>query len=471
MDHERPPPHSPPSPRPEGLWGGRQRPLEEPEAPALASDFLSIESSDLEPSMKPEIIRKIHLRLRRGLDGILIGLLVLSLSASQPLLSFEDRLSLQLAGHGFDFITWLLSVWWEKWLLDAAAPQAFLDEATQGRAIQGFIRYLEATQQAEAELEHRMAGPEPVDPSALEKLRHQWEVQHQRMEAIRPLTEAILAEQLATLLHREGLTFLGYPIPPVSLRLTAMPNLLVVSPRDRIVQKAALPLQADLTADEMDRIERRVDGAFNVSSLVVPLGGLALYPAMIMETPSLPYLTEAIAHEWTHHWLFLWPLGWFYDRPEARTINETAADLVGKAVGRAWLARFYPERLPPPVTDTGSPPAPGERPAFHFGRELAQTRAVVERLLARGEIRRAELYMEARRRVFLEHGYLIRKLNQAYFAFYGAYAAEEGAAGAEDPIGPRVRQLWEQSPSLRAFLFRIAFITDLAGLRRALGEP
>ncbi|WP_322799041.1 hypothetical protein, partial [Thermoflexus sp.] len=88
-----------------------------------------------------------------------------------------------------------------------------------------------------------------------------------------------------------------------------------------------------------------------------------------------------------------------------------------------------------------------------------------------GEIRRAELYMEARRRVFLEHGYFIRKLNQAYFAFYGAYAAEEGAAGVEDPIGPRVRRLWEQSPSLRAFLFRVALITDLAGLRRALGEP
>ncbi len=421
--------------------------------------------------MKPEIARKIRPHLRRGLDGILIGLLVLRLSASQPLLSFEDRLSLQLAGRGFDFATWLLSVWWEKWILDAAAPQAFLDEAAQDRVIRGFVRHMEAAQQAAADLEQRMAGPEPVDPSALKELRHRWEIQHQKLEALRPLTEAILAEQLATLLHREGLTFLGYPIPPVNLRLTAMPNLLVISPRDRIVQQATLPLQADLTADEMDRIERRVDGAFNVSSLVVPLGGLALYPAMIMETPSLPYLTEAIAHEWTHHWLFLWPLGWFYDRPEARTINETAADLVGKALGQAWLARFYPDALPPPAADTPLPSAqPEERPVFHFGRELAKTRTVVERLLSRGEIRRAELYMEARRRVFLEHGYVIRKLNQAYFAFYGAYAAEEGAAGVEDPIGPRVRRLWEQSPSLRAFLFRIALITDLAGLRQALGE-
>ncbi len=423
--------------------------------------------------MKLKTSRKLHTHLRRGLDGILIGLLALSLSASQPLLSFEDRLSLEVAGHGFDFITWLLSVWWEKLVLDAAAPQAFLDPAAQDRAIRSWARHLEAAQQAAADLERRMVGLGPMDPARLQELRARWEAEHQNMEALRPLVEAILAEQLAVLLHQEGLTLLGYPIPPVNLRLTAMPNLLVVSPRDRILQQATLPLQADLTADEMDRIERHVDGAFNVSSLVVPLGGLALYPAMIMETPSISYLAEAVAHEWTHHWLFMWPLGWFYDRPETRTINETVADIVGKALGQAWMKRFFPDQLPPPGSVDAHPSASGdeEATAFHFGRELAQTRSVVERLLARGEIRRAELYMEARRRVFLEHGHFIRKLNQAYFAFYGAYAAEEGAAGAEDPIGPRVRRLWEQSTSLRAFLFRVAFLTDLASLRQALGEP
>lgn len=318
--------------------------------------------------MKPETFRRIRPHLRRGLDGILIGLLALSLSASQPILSFEDRVSLQLSGRGFDLATWLLSVWWEKLILDTAAPQAFLDEAAQDRALRGFLHHLEAAQGAAADLEHRIAGPEPADPTILEELRRRWEAEHRKLEALRPLAEAILAEQLAVLLHREGLTLLGYPIPPVNLHLTAMPNLLVVSPRDRIVQQAALPLQADLTADEMDRIERRVDGAFNVSSLVVPLGGLALYPAMIMETPSISYLTEAVAHEWTHHWLFMWPLGWFYDRPETRTINETAADLVGKALGRAWLARFYPEDLPrPPPIRTRPPPRRNDRRSISAG--------------------------------------------------------------------------------------------------------
>jgi hypothetical protein len=409
--------------------------------------------------------------LRIGLSLGLVALLTLSLPASEPSRSLETRLTLLLQGESFYFPEWALQAWAEKLLLSVANPQAFLDDETQRRAVRRYLRRLSEAREAAAALEREVSAPTPPEPEAIAALRRQWEAAHGRAQALRPLAEAILSEQLGVILAQEGLALLGQPIPPVQIRLTAMPNLLVLSPRERIALITSFPLRADLTADEMDRLERRVDGQLNLSSLVVPLGGLAFYPAMIMEATGLPELTEIIAHEWTHHWLFMGPLGWFYDRPEARTINETVADLAGKAMGRAWLARFYPEDLPSPPADAAPAPAPPERPAFDFGRELAKTRTVVERLLAQGEVRRAELYMEARRRVFVAHGYALRKLNQAYFAFYGAYAAEEGAAGAEDPIGPRVRRLWAQSPSLRAFLFRMLFITDLAGLRRALGEP
>jgi hypothetical protein len=409
--------------------------------------------------------------LRIGLSLGLVALLTLSLPASEPSRSLETRLTLLLQGESFYFPEWALQAWAEKLLLSVANPQAFLDDETQRRAVRRYLQRLSEAREAAAALEREVSAPTLPEPEAIAALRRQWEAAHGRAQALRPLAEAILSEQLGVILAQEGLALLGQPIPPVQIRLTAMPNLLVLSPRERIALTTSFPLRADLTADEMDRLERRVDGQLNLSSLVVPLGGLAFYPAMIMEATGLPELTEIIAHEWTHHWLFMGPLGWFYDRPEARTINETVADLAGKAMGRAWLARFYPEDLPSPPADAAPAPASPERPAFDFGRELAKTRTVVERLLAQGEVRRAELYMEARRRVFVAHGYALRKLNQAYFAFYGAYAAEEGAAGAEDPIGPRVRRLWAQSPSLRAFLFRMLFITDLAGLRRALGEP
>ena len=53
--------------------------------------------------------------------------------------------------------------------------------------------------------------------------------------------------------------------------------------------------------------------------------------------------------------------------------------------------------------------------------------------------------MEARRRIFWENGYKIRKLNQAYFAFYGAYADKPFSAAGADPVGNDVRLLRARS--------------------------
>jgi hypothetical protein len=78
--------------------------------------------------------------------------------------------------------------------------------------------------------------------------------------------------------------------------------------------------------------------------------------------------------------------------------------------------------------------------------------------------------MEAQRRVFVNHGYAIRKLNQAYFAFYGGYQNEPGAGGT-DPIGPAVEELRALSPDLLAWLQTVRGITTrdqlLAALSRA----
>ena len=61
--------------------------------------------------------------------------------------------------------------------------------------------------------------------------------------------------------------------------------------------------------------------------------------------------------------------------------------------------------------------------------------------------------MEARRQELNGRGFGIRRLNQAYFAFYGSYA--EGPAGSS-PLAGRVRSLREASPVSGAFLQAIA---------------
>jgi hypothetical protein len=96
------------------------------------------------------------------------------------------------------------------------------------------------------------------------------------------------------------------------------------------------------------------------------------------------------------------------------------------------------------------------------------TRLNTDRLLAADKIKQAEFYMELRRRFFWDNGYHLRKLNQAYFAFYGAYADQPGGAAGEDPVGAAVRNLRAQSPTLADFLNRISLMWKFDQLQRAI---
>jgi hypothetical protein len=76
--------------------------------------------------------------------------------------------------------------------------------------------------------------------------------------------------------------------------------------------------------------------------------------------------------------------------------------------------------------------------------------------------------MEARRRIFVEHGYRhLRKLNQAYFAFHGSYAIGPGAV---DPIGPLLKRLRLRHDSLKSFIDAVQAITTYKDLERILAE-
>ena len=98
--------------------------------------------------------------------------------------------------------------------------------------------------------------------------------------------------------------------------------------------------------------------------------------------------------------------------------------------------------------------------------EMHETRVTADRLLAEGKIDQAESYMEMRRRFLWDNGYHIRKLNQAYFAFYGAYADQPGGAAGEDPVGAAVRLLRADSPSLADFINRIAWMWNYEQLKK-----
>jgi hypothetical protein len=101
---------------------------------------------------------------------------------------------------------------------------------------------------------------------------------------------------------------------------------------------------------------------------------------------------------------------------------------------------------------------------------MFETRVTTDNLLVEGKIGEAEAYMEERRQLLWENGYHIRKLNQAYFAFHGAYADLPGGSAGDDPVGDAVRELWERIDSPQEFLWTISWLDDFGDLQKVLDE-
>jgi hypothetical protein len=373
----------------------------------------------------------------------------------------------------FNFLSWSLSAMWSKVNHFALGVDNYMQPEDRQSVVLDYLDLVRQIQRVEAQLNTIFADPHITDPQAATlELQKELDILHQKQVNSRPLVEGIIQAQVSVVVAELELGLGGQPIPPILYHSTPLPTALVVSPRDTIYQEALISLEPDLAVEQRVSLEDQVDRNLNFSSLVVNIGGIGIYPTMIMQTTNLNYLTEIVAHEWIHNFFTLRPLGLYYfSSPELRTINETAATIGGKEIGHLVMERFYPELLPPP-----QPPEPSDieepplAPVFDFRAEMHRTRLEVDELLAKGKIEEAEAYMEQRRIFFWEHGYQIRKLNQAYFAFHGAYADHpEGPAG-EDPVGEAVRHLYQQSPSLSHFLQQISWITSFEQLQEVLDE-
>lgn len=417
-------------------------------------------------------------------NALLIVVLAALLGRSQVLLSDKvDRIRAFTRWVEFDYVDWMLDALLLKNTQAALNAPQYLSIAEQRRVMYRYLDLVRKIDQLNYDITVLYADPEVVDPEAASQAQRAALREAREEEALlAPLAEAVLQAQISVVLKDLRLTTGGQPLPPVLYRVTPLPYALIVSPRDRIEQEANLSLLPGMSLEERVAIEEEVARSLDRSTLVVAIGGVGVYPTMVQSTTDLNWLAEVVAHEWTHNYLTLRPLGFNYDASaELRTINETTANIAGKEIGRAVVARFYTERLPPPppeelnetpveeetAEEVAEEPPP--EPVFDFRREMRETRLTAEALLAQGKIVDAEAYMEARRQVFWDNGYLIRKLNQAYFAFYGAYNdTPGGGAAGEDPVGPAVQALRSRSASLADFLNTIAGVTSFAELQALL---
>lgn len=249
--------------------------------------------------------------------------------------------------------------------------------------------------------------------------------------------------------------------PPVNFELTSPPRLLVRSPRDRIERAGDTLLKNDLSLGDIQRIEERTDDETTVS-LVISIGGLAAYPAIVRDDRTYGSILETAAHEWVHHYLAFYPLGRQWGKGgDAETLNETTAELAGREIAKLVNERYRVEFAD---GEDGRAPA---RPAdnIDFNAEMRELRLQVDGLLAEGKVAEAEAAMEAKRLYLNNNGITIRKINQAYFAFYGTYADSPQSSS---PIGPKVNRVWELTGEVGAFLEAMRDVTSVADLDRVI---
>jgi hypothetical protein len=307
------------------------------------------------------------------------------------------------------------------------------------------------------------AASEPAEPDlvlldTLENERATYENDVERTIEQR-IDEAVRAAGLQRALP----LFTGVRItwPPVNFELTSPPRLLVRSPRDRIERRGDTLLKNDLSLRDIQGIEERTDSESMVS-VVISIGGLAAYPAIVRDDRTYGSILETAAHEWVHHYLAFYPLGRQWgEGGDAETLNETTADLAGREIANLVNGR-YPVQFPD-GEDGRAPPRPATD--IDFNKEMRELRLEVDALLAEGRVAEAEAAMEAKRVYLNDNGITIRKINQAYFAFYGSYADSPQSSS---PIGPKVNRVWELTGDVGGFLAVMREVTTAADLDRVL---
>ncbi|MDK2979853.1 MAG: hypothetical protein PWQ55_200 [Chloroflexota bacterium] len=409
--------------------------------------------------------------------ALCLVLLLITTSIWQPAKP-EDGVRTATRPYEFNYSAWTLDAFWDKASMAGLGLNHYLTFRQDRQIVRDYFSLLRENNDLQSEIEDLYADPDVNDPSlAAADLQAQLLTVQTELGRQSSLAETVIQKQVSATLEGLGLTSLRQPFPPVLYKNSELPKELVVSRRDAIEQVTSISLRADMSLAEMAALEEQVESKGDYSALVVDIGGVGTYPTMVIHTSSLSFLIDTVAHEWTHNYLSLRPLGLHYaSSPELRTMNETTASIAGEEISQAVKRNFYADLLntPNPPYKTyearyvAESPLAGGWVNVDFRQEMYDTRIHVDELLAAGQIDEAEDYMEQRRQLFWSQGFSIRKLNQAYFAFHGAYASDTYGAAGTDPVGSAVRTLRARSASLADFINKMSTFSTYGELAQAI---
>ncbi|MDO9545701.1 MAG: hypothetical protein Q7J07_02995 [Pelolinea sp.] len=395
-------------------------------------------------------------------------------SSSWNPIEFSDKIRQYTRQYEFDYTGWEISAVWEKISTASLGSVHYLNTSQQRKIIEDYFTLLITVNELQQNISEIYGDPNIPTP---EKKAVDFEKELENVNSIltnqKQLTESILQYQIGQAIYSLGLSEIGTPFPPILFQTTKLPNQLIISPREAIFQEENISLIADVDLNEIVKLENAIEKDSDYSALVVSVGGVSTYPTMVINTTNLSYLIETIAHEWVHNYLALRPLGLRYSSSrELRTMNETVASIASVEISDAVIEMFYSnlveiEAIEPKTLQASASASQPNQELFNFSKEMYQTRILVDELLSKEKIDEAERYMEMRRLTFWENGYHIRKINQAYFAFHGAYADEPFSAAGKDPVGDDVRFFRARQPSLASFIRKMSWMYSYPQLHTA----
>jgi hypothetical protein len=409
---------------------------------------------------------------------ILVGLIasVISSCGGQPTgqrANFDSTYANEVKPFRFNYGSWELDAFTSRF------KQQLSGKATQpGNDSLAVFNYFQSIAQLEQLNNRSQQMRAQAQTSGLSDMESQRAALRRSLETDKGTIEKILAQQVSLTLAESGIynpaanSWLKITFPPLSFALEPSLNVLVVSPRDKIERMKETIIKPDISDPESDRLETAIE-VNNVSALVIPLGGFgATYPSFVIESSDLKYSLGVIAEEWFHQFMAFRPLGFRYvldltgiiHDPDIAALNETAVGIAAQEIGDLVYQHYYASYYPAENNDNNANIAPAA-PQFDFNAAMRETRLNVDAYLASGQIEKAESYMEEQRQMLVSHGYFIRKLNQAYFAFYGSYAYEGTSV---DPIGDEVKQLRKDSPSLEEYIQIASGLTSRQALQEYL---
>jgi hypothetical protein len=409
---------------------------------------------------------------------LLLGLLSISSlvgcrgTSSQPGQNFDSVFNRAIKPYAFNYTQWeaqTLSSMLKQKLSRTKTPPA--DEA------QTVFNYFQIISQLE-QLNSQMGQDRATAQTAgMPQIESQSAGLRTTLETGRAQIESILSRQISLALAESGIynpaanSWLKMTFPPVSFSLQPSLDIVVVSPRDKIERMNESVLRPDITLAQSDQLESTLESD-NVSALVIPLGGLgATYPSFVIESSDLKYFLAAVSEEWLHQYMAFRPMGFRYvleltgiiNDPDITALNETVVGIAAQEIGNLVFQRYYAAYYPAADNNPATPPTP----QFDFNAAMRNIRSNVDAFLAAGQVESAESYMEESRQMLISHGYFIRKLNQAYFAFYGSYTYSETSV---DPLGDQIRQLRKDSSSLQAYIQTASRLTSRQQLQGLLSH-